>query len=226
MSEQGRLSRLLLGTPKLEDRCPVIFSGGSRRALCDMDLRACAFHEMCCPAFCFFMRTLYGSFGLASPFLPAFLAARGVAPEALGLLLGAGTAVRLLSAPLAGRACGCFRRLPVRAHPLCNFSSPGIASLFTRAFILDAGFGEPDPGCHAGAARSPVRCARAFLVSFELTQRLWSVRIWLGARHRLRRLHCRSARCWTSGGRFRAGFSYLVHCRVSSRSSIVGAIGA
>ncbi len=63
--------------------------------------------------------------------------------------------------------CGCFRRLSVRARPLCNFSSPGIASLFTGAFILDAGFGEPDPGCHAGAARSPVRCARALLVSFE-----------------------------------------------------------
>jgi PPP family 3-phenylpropionic acid transporter len=52
--------------------------------------------------------TLYGSFGLSSPFLPAFLAARGVGPEALGLLLGAGTAVRLLSAPLAGRLADVF----------------------------------------------------------------------------------------------------------------------
>jgi len=62
--------------------------------------------------FLFLYGTLYGSFGLASPFLPAFLTARGVAPEALGLLLGAGTAVRLLSAPLAGRAAdvyGAFR---------------------------------------------------------------------------------------------------------------------
>jgi PPP family 3-phenylpropionic acid transporter len=47
-------------------------------------------------------------FGLSSPFLPAFLAARGVGPEALGLLLGAGTAVRLLSAPLAGRLADVF----------------------------------------------------------------------------------------------------------------------
>jgi PPP family 3-phenylpropionic acid transporter len=46
--------------------------------------------------------TLYGSFGLASPFLPAFLAERGFGAEALGLLLGLGTAVRLISAPLAG----------------------------------------------------------------------------------------------------------------------------
>ena len=60
------------------------------------------------PRFLLLYGTLYGSFGLASPFLPAFLAARGVGPEALGLLLGAGTAVRLLSAPLAGRLADVF----------------------------------------------------------------------------------------------------------------------
>ena len=46
---------------------------------------------------------MYAAFGVASPFLPAFLSARGLAPEQLGLALGAGTAVRLLTAPLAGR---------------------------------------------------------------------------------------------------------------------------
>jgi MFS transporter, PPP family, 3-phenylpropionic acid transporter len=46
---------------------------------------------------------MYGAFGIASPFLPAFLSARGLAPEQLGLVLGAATAVRLLTAPLAGR---------------------------------------------------------------------------------------------------------------------------
>jgi MFS transporter, PPP family, 3-phenylpropionic acid transporter len=55
---------------------------------------------------------LYCSFGLSSPFLPEFLAIRGVEPQWLGLLLGAGTAVRLISAPLAGRLAdiyGIFR---------------------------------------------------------------------------------------------------------------------
>jgi MFS transporter, PPP family, 3-phenylpropionic acid transporter len=52
--------------------------------------------------------TLYCSFGFSSPFLPAFLAARGIGPEWLGILLGAGTAVRLLSAPLAGRLADVF----------------------------------------------------------------------------------------------------------------------
>jgi MFS family permease len=51
---------------------------------------------------------LYASFGLLSPFLPAFLSARDVGPEWLGLLLGAGTAVRLVSAPLAGRLADVF----------------------------------------------------------------------------------------------------------------------
>ena len=46
---------------------------------------------------------MYAAFGVASPFLPAFLSARGLAPEQLGLAHGAGTAVRLLTAPLAGR---------------------------------------------------------------------------------------------------------------------------
>jgi PPP family 3-phenylpropionic acid transporter len=46
---------------------------------------------------------MYAGFGVASPFFPAFLSARGLAPEQLGLLLGLGTAVRLLTSPLAGR---------------------------------------------------------------------------------------------------------------------------
>ena len=46
---------------------------------------------------------MYAAFGVASPFLPAFFSYRGLAPEQLGLALGAGPAVRFLTAPLAGR---------------------------------------------------------------------------------------------------------------------------
>src|ERR671924_883054 len=46
---------------------------------------------------------MYAAFGVASPFLPSFVTGRGLAPEELGLVLGAGTAVRLLTASLAGR---------------------------------------------------------------------------------------------------------------------------
>ena len=46
---------------------------------------------------------MYAAFGVASPFLPAFLSKRGLPPEQLGFVLAAGTAVRLLTSPLAGR---------------------------------------------------------------------------------------------------------------------------
>jgi MFS transporter, PPP family, 3-phenylpropionic acid transporter len=51
---------------------------------------------------------LFSAFGLVSPFLPAFLGARGLRAEELGLLLGAGTAVRLLCGPLAARLADRF----------------------------------------------------------------------------------------------------------------------
>ena len=46
---------------------------------------------------------MYAAFGVASPFMPAFFESRGLAPEQLGLLFAAGTAIRLVSGPLGGR---------------------------------------------------------------------------------------------------------------------------
>jgi MFS transporter, PPP family, 3-phenylpropionic acid transporter len=46
---------------------------------------------------------LYSSFGVVSPFLPAFVQSHGIPPEQIGLIFAAGTAIRLLSAPVAGR---------------------------------------------------------------------------------------------------------------------------
>src|SRR3954470_21362777 len=45
---------------------------------------------------------LYGAFGVHSPFFPSFLSTRGLEPETVGVLLAAGTAIRLVTAPLAG----------------------------------------------------------------------------------------------------------------------------
>jgi PPP family 3-phenylpropionic acid transporter len=55
------------------------------------------------PRFVVLYAGLYGAFGLASPFFPAFLESRGLQPEQLGILLGLATAVRLVSGPLMGR---------------------------------------------------------------------------------------------------------------------------
>jgi MFS transporter, PPP family, 3-phenylpropionic acid transporter len=46
---------------------------------------------------------LYGAFGVSSPFMPRFFESRGLTSEEIGLLLGLGTAVRLVAGPLAGR---------------------------------------------------------------------------------------------------------------------------
>jgi len=46
---------------------------------------------------------IYAAYGVASPFLPAFVNERGVPPEELGMVLAAGTAIRLVAAPVAAR---------------------------------------------------------------------------------------------------------------------------
>src|ERR1700736_1678180 len=46
---------------------------------------------------------LYAGFGVLSPYLPVLLDDRGLQPEAIGMVLAAGTAVRLAAGPAAGR---------------------------------------------------------------------------------------------------------------------------
>lgn len=73
---------------------------------------------------------MYAAFGVASPFLPAFLNGRGLSPEQLGLVLGAGTAVRLLTAPLAGRLGDLLQALRV-VLVVCL----GLAGLVTLGYL-------------------------------------------------------------------------------------------
>ena len=71
---------------------------------------------------------MYAAYGVASPFMPAFVSSRGIAPEELGLVLGAGTAVRLVSAPLAGRLgdlFGALRTVLVLCIALAAFTTLG-----------------------------------------------------------------------------------------------------
>src|SRR5678810_1048032 len=46
---------------------------------------------------------MYAAFGVASPFMPAFFEQRGLSPEQLGIVSGAGTAIRLVAGPVIGR---------------------------------------------------------------------------------------------------------------------------
>jgi MFS transporter, PPP family, 3-phenylpropionic acid transporter len=47
--------------------------------------------------YCILYATLYAGFGVQSPFLPALFLAHGLRPQEIGLVLGIGTAVRLVS---------------------------------------------------------------------------------------------------------------------------------
>jgi PPP family 3-phenylpropionic acid transporter len=55
------------------------------------------------PRFIALYALMYGAFGVSSPFMPAFFERRGLTPEQLGILFGAGTAIRLVSGPMCGR---------------------------------------------------------------------------------------------------------------------------
>ena len=55
------------------------------------------------PRFLALYGTLFAAFGVASPFFAAFLAGRGLRPEAIGLVLAFGTATRLAGGPIGGR---------------------------------------------------------------------------------------------------------------------------
>jgi MFS transporter, PPP family, 3-phenylpropionic acid transporter len=75
---------------------------------------------------------LFTAFGSASPFLPAFLAERGLGPEELGIVLGAGTAVRLICGPFAGRLADRFHAFrPVLA--VCAILAGGAALAYLAA---------------------------------------------------------------------------------------------
>jgi MFS transporter, PPP family, 3-phenylpropionic acid transporter len=133
--------------------------------------------------------TLYCSFGFSSPFLPAFLVSRGVDSEWLGFLLGAGTAVRLISAPVAGRFADVFGAFRLE---LALFSiSAAMASLL---YLPTHSFG-------LLILVNLIQAAMLAPLAPLSDARVGGVRIWLGARRRLRRLHCRRARDWLNGCR-------------------------
>jgi PPP family 3-phenylpropionic acid transporter len=87
------------------------------------------------PRFVILYAAMYAAYGVASPFLPAFVSSRGIAPEALGVVLAAGTAVRLVSAPLAGRVGDLLEAL--RAVLVVCIAA---AALVTLGYLPAAGF--------------------------------------------------------------------------------------
>ena len=88
------------------------------------------------PRFLLLYAAMYAAFGVASPFLPALVNARGVPAAQLGLVLSAGTAVRLLTGPLAGRLGDVIQGLRV-VLVVCLV----LAGVVTLGYLPAQGFG-------------------------------------------------------------------------------------
>jgi len=87
---------------------------------------------------------MYAAFGVSSPFMPAFFKERGLTPKQLGFLFAAGTAIRLVSAPLVGRLAdltGALRtalagsELVAAAVALALISAPAFTPLLLTSLL-------------------------------------------------------------------------------------------
>lgn len=87
------------------------------------------------PRFVALYAAIYGAYGVASPFLPVFVSARGLSPQEIGFALAAGTATRLVSAPLAGRIADLVQALRVML-----VVSIAAAALVTLGYLSARGF--------------------------------------------------------------------------------------
>lgn len=97
---------------------------------------------------------LYGAYGVLSPVLPGFLAARGLTPGEIGLLLAAAGALRLGIGPLAGAFADRHRagRSVLAASlalaglsALAHLPGAGLAQLIGPALLYAAGTAAPAP---------------------------------------------------------------------------------
>jgi PPP family 3-phenylpropionic acid transporter len=82
---------------------------------------------------------MYAAFGVSSPFLPALLESRGLAPEQLGVLLAAATGIRLVSGPGGGRVAdrtGALRAVLLVCAVLAALAALGLVTVTGFAALL------------------------------------------------------------------------------------------
>ncbi len=105
---------------------------------------------------------LYGAYGGLSPILPGFLAARGLDPGAIGILLAAAGALRLVIGPLAGAFAD--RRHAGRSVLAASLALAGFAAL---AHLPGAGFAQLiGPGLlYAAGTAAPAPLADALALA-------------------------------------------------------------
>jgi MFS transporter, PPP family, 3-phenylpropionic acid transporter len=153
---------------------------------------------------------LYAGFGLQSPCLPALMEDRGVRLEGIGIVLAAGTALRLVAGPAGGRLAdrldaaklvfaGCAGAASLMA--LLYLTAEGFWPLFAVSLLQAAALAPLAPLCDSLAlgAAAPARRDDA----------AGPGRIWLGAGCRLQRLHCRGATVRANRGALRPRGGHL-----------------
>ena len=86
------------------------------------------------PFFALLYAALFGAFGTESPFFPSFLAQRDLSPAEIGMVLAAGTLVRLTSGPLAGMAADLFGTKRILAI------AAGLAGMIILLYLTGASF--------------------------------------------------------------------------------------
>jgi MFS transporter, PPP family, 3-phenylpropionic acid transporter len=75
---------------------------------------------------------LYSAFGVVSPFLPAYFANRGLTTQQIAVVIGLGTALRLVSGPLIGRFAD-RQRMWRGALSICAAGSGAVAVAYVSA---------------------------------------------------------------------------------------------
>ena len=82
---------------------------------------------------------MYGAFGVSSPFMPAFFEGRGLTAEQLGVLFGAGMAIRLIAGPVFGRLADLTQALR-GVLTMCTVLAAGVAVGMLRVADVHALF--------------------------------------------------------------------------------------
>lgn len=87
------------------------------------------------PGFLLLYGALYAAYGTESAYMPAFLRSHGLALEQIGLVLAAGTIVRIMAGPAAGRLAD-----SLGAHRLVLSTAAGLSGCIGFVYTLAFGF--------------------------------------------------------------------------------------
>jgi len=80
---------------------------------------------------------LYSAYGVVSPFLPAYFGSRGLTGQQIAVVIGVGTALRLVSGPLVGRLAD-WQRTWRGALSICAGGAGAVAIAYVSAHAFVA----------------------------------------------------------------------------------------